>query len=222
MDYRQERLNGANHIADYSTDKSIRRGPLDIPFLLLVLILLTIGVVMLLSASYARAYYAGKAPTYYFVRQLAFAVLGVAAMFFMLAACAAEGETVIDGAAREPEIEDLQEYLRRLGAYIEGAGTDRITISGFSPEPRAGHRVMQDEIRVTVIATGFDDSPVHPSEDSETKKFAPAPKAAEKPQGLFTAASEKKAAEPQPAPAPATSDAEEDPFDSIFKIFNSK
>jgi len=81
---------------------------------------------------------------------------------------------------------------------------------------------MQDEIRVTVIATGFDDSPVHPSEDSETKKFAPAPKAAEKPQGLFTAASEKKAAEPQPAPAPATSDAEEDPFDSIFKIFNSK
>jgi cell division protein FtsW len=83
MDYRQERLDGANHIADYSTDKSIRRGPLDIPFLLLVLILLTIGVVMLLSASYARAYYAGKAPTYYFVRQLAFAVLGVAAMFFM-------------------------------------------------------------------------------------------------------------------------------------------
>jgi cell division protein FtsZ len=81
---------------------------------------------------------------------------------------------------------------------------------------------MQDEIRVTVIATGFDDSPVHPSEDTEAKKFAPAPKAAEKPQGLFTAASEKKAAEPQPAPAPATSDAEEDPFDSIFKIFNSK
>lgn len=64
----------------------------------------------------------------------------------MLAACAAEGETVIDGAAREPEIEDLQEYLRRLGAYIEGAGTDRITISGFSPEPRAGHRVMPDRI----------------------------------------------------------------------------
>jgi UDP-N-acetylglucosamine 1-carboxyvinyltransferase len=64
----------------------------------------------------------------------------------MLAACAAEGETVIDGAAREPEIEDLQEYLRRLGAYIDGAGTDRVVISGFSPETRAGHRIMPDRI----------------------------------------------------------------------------
>ena len=64
----------------------------------------------------------------------------------MLAACAAEGETVIDGAAREPEIEDLQEYLRRLGAYIDGAGTDRVVISGFSPEIRAGHRIMPDRI----------------------------------------------------------------------------
>lgn len=80
MDYRQERLGDDGRIADYSLDKSIRRGPMDIPFLLLVLLLLTIGVVMLLSASYARAYYNGKSPTYYFVRQLVFAVLGVAAM----------------------------------------------------------------------------------------------------------------------------------------------
>jgi len=83
MDYSQERLGNTTRIADYSRDKSIRRGPMDVPFLLLVLLLLTIGVVMLLSASYARAYYAGKAPTYYFVRQLAFAVLGVAAMLFL-------------------------------------------------------------------------------------------------------------------------------------------
>lgn len=64
----------------------------------------------------------------------------------MLAACRAQGETVIDGAAREPEIEDLQEYLRRLGANVYGAGTDRIVISGFAPEKRVGHRIMPDRI----------------------------------------------------------------------------
>lgn len=82
MDYRQTDSR-REKLADYSFDKSIRRGPLDIPFLMLVLVLLTIGVVMLLSASYARAYYAGDAPTYYFSRQLIFAALGVAAMLFM-------------------------------------------------------------------------------------------------------------------------------------------
>ena len=46
MDYTQERLGANGRIADYSLDKSIRRGPVDIPFLLLVLILLAIGVVM--------------------------------------------------------------------------------------------------------------------------------------------------------------------------------
>ena len=82
---------------------------------------------------------------------------------------------------------------------------------------------MQDEIRVTVIATGFDDGPVAPrtAETAPARTVAaPAAAQSEKPQGLFTAATEKKAAEA--APAPAAADAEEDPFDSIFKIFNSK
>lgn len=83
MDYSQERLGREGRIADYSLDTSIRRGPLDIPFFLLVLMLLTIGVVMLLSASYARAYYSGNTPTYYFTRQLIFAVAGIAAMLFL-------------------------------------------------------------------------------------------------------------------------------------------
>lgn len=64
----------------------------------------------------------------------------------MLAACGAEGTTVINGAAMEPEIVDLQEYLRKLGAYIYGAGSDKIVINGFSREDRAGHRVMPDRI----------------------------------------------------------------------------
>ncbi len=64
----------------------------------------------------------------------------------MLAACAAEGETIISGAAREPEIVDLQEYLRKSGAYISGAGTGKITVSGFSPERHVGHRIIPDRI----------------------------------------------------------------------------
>ena len=51
-----------------------RRGPMDIPFLLLTMIILTVGVVMVLSASFARAYYESADPTRYFVRQLLFAV----------------------------------------------------------------------------------------------------------------------------------------------------
>jgi cell division protein FtsW len=58
------------------------RGSIDTPFFLLVLLLTAIGLVMLLSASFPSAYYETKNhdPTYYFVRQAIFAVLGVAAM----------------------------------------------------------------------------------------------------------------------------------------------
>jgi len=81
MDERGNELNKEYSLRDFLTDSGLRRGPVDIPFLLLVLILLAIGVVMLLSASYARAYYAGKSPTYYFSRQFIFALLGLVAMF---------------------------------------------------------------------------------------------------------------------------------------------
>lgn len=55
-----------------------RRGSIDLPFAALTLLLLTIGVVMVLSASYARAYYSAA---YYFMRQLGFALAGVGAMY---------------------------------------------------------------------------------------------------------------------------------------------
>lgn len=61
-----------------------RRGSLDLPFAALTLLLLTIGVVMVLSASYARAYYSaatGHNAAYYFMRQLGFALAGVGAMY---------------------------------------------------------------------------------------------------------------------------------------------
>lgn len=61
-----------------------RRGGVDQPFVALTLLLLTIGVVMVLSASYARAYYSeatGHNAAYYFMRQLGFALAGVGAMY---------------------------------------------------------------------------------------------------------------------------------------------
>lgn len=73
-------------IKDYSRSMKISRGPADMPFLLLTLLLLTIGVIMVLSASYASAYYdlnneTGGSATYYFGRQLTFALLGVGGMY---------------------------------------------------------------------------------------------------------------------------------------------
>jgi len=64
----------------------------------------------------------------------------------MIAACAAEGESVIYNAAREPEIETLQSYLRLLGANISGAGSPVIRIRGFDPGTKAGLRVPPDRI----------------------------------------------------------------------------
>lgn len=57
------------------------RGMLDLPFLILTLLLVTIGVIMMFSASYARAYMEEGKSTYYFWKQLQFAVVGVFAMW---------------------------------------------------------------------------------------------------------------------------------------------
>lgn len=69
----------------------------------------------------------------------------------MLAALAARGETIITNAAREPEIVDLQNFLRKLGAEVAGAGTSIITISGFEAVPRVGHRIMTDRIASATV-----------------------------------------------------------------------
>ena len=74
-------------LADFSSaPENNRRRGFDWPFFLLVLLLLTVGVVMVLSASYPRAYYdpghvTGGRPAYYFVRQLLFAALGLGALW---------------------------------------------------------------------------------------------------------------------------------------------
>lgn len=64
----------------------------------------------------------------------------------MMAATLAEGVTVIEGSAAEPEVVDLANFLIKMGAKIEGAGTRRITIEGVKELHGAEHTVIPDRI----------------------------------------------------------------------------
>ena len=64
----------------------------------------------------------------------------------MMAAALAQGETLIENAAREPEVEDLADFLIGMGARIEGAGTDHIHIQGVDRLVGASHRILPDRI----------------------------------------------------------------------------
>ena len=68
---------------DLTVEEQLARGPLDLPFLMLVLMLTAIGVIMMFSASYADALYEMGDPTYYFLRQGLFAIGGVGIMYVM-------------------------------------------------------------------------------------------------------------------------------------------
>ena len=79
----------------------------------------------------------------------------------MMAACLADGETVIENAAREPEVVDLANCLVAMGAQISGAGTDVIRIRGVDKLHGATHRIMPDRIETgtylcAAAATGGD------------------------------------------------------------------
>ena len=94
----------------------------------------------------------------------------------MMAACLADGVTVIENAAREPEVVDLAQCLTAMGARISGAGTDVIRIEGVAKLHGASHRIMPDrietgtflcaaaaaggEIRLTGTSTGYIDAVV--------------------------------------------------------------
>ncbi|MEQ9572556.1 MAG: UDP-N-acetylglucosamine 1-carboxyvinyltransferase, partial [Nitratireductor sp.] len=70
----------------------------------------------------------------------------------MMAASLARGETVIENAAREPEVADLANCLNAMGARISGAGTDTILIQGVSALSGARHRVIPDRIETGTYA----------------------------------------------------------------------
>ncbi len=75
----------------------------------------------------------------------------------MMAAVRAEGETVIENAAREPEIADLASFLNRMGAKILGAGTSTILIEGVEKLVAVEHAVIPDRIEAAtyLAATGI-------------------------------------------------------------------
>ena len=66
---------------DLTVDEQLARGPMDLPFLMLVLLLLGIGLIMMFSASYATAYYHDGDPLLYIARQAMFGGVGVVAMY---------------------------------------------------------------------------------------------------------------------------------------------
>ena len=79
----------------------------------------------------------------------------------LMAATLAEGETVLENAAREPEVTDLANLLVKMGAKIEGIGTDRLVIQGVAKLHGASHAVISDRIEAAtflcaVAATGGD------------------------------------------------------------------
>ncbi|MEZ0466276.1 UDP-N-acetylglucosamine 1-carboxyvinyltransferase [Phaeobacter sp. SYSU ZJ3003] len=81
------------------------------------------------------------------VIDLAFASVG-ATENILMAATLAKGTTVINNAAREPEISDLADCLRKMGAQIEGDGTSRIEVQGVDRLHGATHQVVTDRIEL--------------------------------------------------------------------------
>ncbi len=80
---------------------------------------------------------------------------------FLMAASLAEGETILENAAQEPEISDLAEMLIKMGAKIEGHGSSRIRIQGVDKLYGCTHQVVADRIETgtflcVVAATGGD------------------------------------------------------------------
>ncbi len=79
----------------------------------------------------------------------------------MMAAVLAEGETIIENAAEEPEITDLANFLNKMGCSVRGAGTDTVKIKGVKTLKELSHRVIPDRIEagtfmVAAAITGGD------------------------------------------------------------------
>jgi UDP-N-acetylglucosamine 1-carboxyvinyltransferase len=73
----------------------------------------------------------------------------------LMAATLADGETVLQNCAREPEVADLADLLNKMGAHVEGAGTSTIRVKGVSKLHGAKHRIIPDRIEAgTFIIAG--------------------------------------------------------------------
>src|SRR5882672_1663802 len=72
----------------------------------------------------------------------------------LMAASLADGETVMQNCAREPEVADLAELLNKMGAHIEGAGTPTIRVKGVTKLHGAKHRIIPDRIEAATFIIG--------------------------------------------------------------------
>jgi UDP-N-acetylglucosamine 1-carboxyvinyltransferase len=72
----------------------------------------------------------------------------------LMAASLAEGETIMQNCAREPEVEDLADLLNKMGARIEGAGTSTIRVLGVTKLHGAKHRIIPDRIEAATFIIG--------------------------------------------------------------------
>lgn len=72
----------------------------------------------------------------------------------MMAACLAEGTTILENPAEEPEIVDLANYLNQMGAHVRGAGTDVIRIEGVQHMHGSAHTVIPDRIEAGTYMIG--------------------------------------------------------------------
>lgn len=78
-----------------------------------------------------------------------------ATMTLLMAACCAAGQTVLRGAAQEPEIGDMIAFLSACGADIQGAGTPVLTVQGGRPLGGAFHRPLPDRIAAATYAAAL-------------------------------------------------------------------
>lgn len=103
----------------------------------------TLGATIELAEGYVRA----KAPNGLVGATVRFPFVSVGATEnILMAACLAKGTTILENAAREPEIVDLAKCLIAMGAKIEGAGNEKIIIEGVEKLQGCTHRVLPDRI----------------------------------------------------------------------------
>ena len=102
-----------------------------------------LGAKIVLEDGYVKAYVDGRLIGTHIVMEK---VSVGATLSIMIAATLAKGTTVIENAAREPEIADTAEFLNKMGAKISGAGSDAITIEGVERLTGCQHSIVPDRI----------------------------------------------------------------------------
>ena len=80
----------------------------------------------------------------------------------MMASCMAEGDTILENAAKEPHIVDVANFLNSMGANIKGAGTDVIRIKGVKRLHGCTYSIIPDQIEAITLKLSSPSSILHP------------------------------------------------------------